>query len=171
MGLARFCVWSQLARVASTYIGLWAADGVPWKAGNTRLYQRLAETGQPGVVCILTVSTVYPAWGCYFNLWTPRDGPTGASQQAGHLDCAMLDEAAVPPIWGSIVEKIAECCAAHGLVRLGKTELQEEVPFVTESMWTDDDDNGDEEDAGSDDFTPSPEQQVCNVAQCLFQQH
>ena len=155
--------------MASTSISLWAADGVPWKAANTQLYQRLAETGQPGVVCNLTVSTVYPAWDCYFNLWTPRDDPTGASQQAGYLDCAMLDEVAVPPIWTSIVQKITECCTAHGLVRLSETELQEDVPFVTESIWSgdDDDDGGDT----SDDFTPSPEQQVCNVAQCLFQQH
>ena len=173
VGLDRFRVWSQLERVASTSIGLWAADGMPWKAGNTQLYQRLAETGQPGIVCNLTVSTVYPAWDCYFNLWTPRDDPTGAAQQASYLDCAMLDEAAVPPVWTSIVQKIAECCTAHGLVRLGKTELQEDVPFVTESMWTDDDgdDVEDDEDAGSDEFTPSREQQVCNVAQCLFQQH
>lgn len=120
----------------------------------------------------MTVSAVYPAWDCYFNLWTPRDDPTGAAQQAGHLDCAMLDEAAVPPIWTSIVQQIAERCAAHGLVRLSETELHEDVPFVTESIWTDDDDDGgDDADAGSDDFTPSREHQVCNLAQCLFQQH
>lgn len=171
VGLDRFCVWTQLERVGATHISLWADDGMPWKTENTQLYQRLAETGQPGVMCILKVSTVYPAWDCYFNLWTPRDDPTGAAQQAGHLDCAILDETAVTPIWTSIVQEIAECCAAHGLIRLGKTELQEDVPFVTESRWTDDDDDNYDEDASSDDFTPSRIQQVCNVSQCLFQQH
>ena len=167
VGFDKFCVWSQLERVASTSISLWAADGVPWKAANTRLLQRLAETGQAGVVCILTVSTVYPAWDCYFNLWTARDDPSGTSPWADHPDCTLLDEADAPPIWNSILQVIGECCAAQGLVRLGHAELREEVLFVTESRWSDDDDGGDD----SDDFTPSPEQQVCNVAQCLFQQH
>ena len=54
-------------------------------------------------------------------------------------------------------------------VRLGHAELRDEVLFVTESRWSDDDDDDGGDD--SDDFTPSPEQQVCNVAQCLFQQH
>ena len=170
VGFESLCVSSQRERVAFAEIGFWAADGVAWKAVNTRLHQRLAETGQPGIVCNLTVSTVYPAWYWHFNLWTPRDDPTGAAQQAGYLDCATLDEAAVPPIWTRIVQKISDCCAAHGLVRLGKTELQEDVPFVTESMWTDDDDEYDIE-AEIDDFRPSRNQQVCNVAQCLFQQH
>lgn len=168
VGLDRFYVWSQLERVACASISLWAADGVPWKAGSTRSHQRLAETGQPGVVCILTVSTVYPAWDCYFNLWTARDDPSGTSPWADHPECALLDEADAPPIWNSIVQVIGECCAAQGLVRLGHAELREEVLFVTESKWSDDDDDDGGDD--SDDFTPSPEQQVCNVAQCLFQQ-
>lgn len=169
-GFGRFLVWSQTERVASLSINLWAADGVPWKkCENTQLQQqRMEETGQPGVVCILTVSTVYPAWDCYFNLWTRRIDPSGTSPWADHPDCALLEEADVPPIWNSIVQAIGECCAAHGLVRLGKAELQEAVPFVTESMWRDDDDDGGDT---SDDFTPSPEQHACNVAQCLFQQH
>jgi hypothetical protein len=170
VGLDKFCVWSQLERVATASISLWAADGVPWKAGTTRPHQRLAETGQPGVVCILTVSTVYPAWDCYFNLWTPRDDPSGTSLWAEHPACALLEEVDAPPIWNRIVQAMGECCAAQGLVRLGKAELQEAVPFVTESMWNDDDDDDDGGNA-SDDFTPSPEQQACNVAQCLFQQH
>ena len=169
-GFDRFWVWSQVERVASLSISLWAADGVPWKCGNAQLQQRMEETGQPGVVCILTVSTVYPAWDCYFNLWTRRDDPSGTAPWADHPVCATLKEPDAPPVWNGIVQAIGECCAAQGLVRLDNAELQEDVLFVTESMWSDDDDD-DDEDVGndSDDFTPSPQQLVCNVAQCLFQ--
>ena len=171
-GVNRFMVWSQLERVASMPIGLQAADGRFWKtrsAESASLYARLAETGQPGFVGTLLVSTVYPAWDLYFNLWTPREDMTGESQRQGHLNCALVNESPPAP-WDTLLKVIGECCTAHGLVRLSETDMQEDVPFVTASMWASEEER-ELLDLNENDFTPAPNQQVCNVARCLFQQH
>ena len=175
-GLDCLTVWTQVERVAWGSIGLCAADGTFWNLTQTPeelCNQRLAETKAPGIVCILSISTVFPAWDCHFNLWSPRVNSAPDDPYANHLRCESICESAIPPAWGAIMKEISECCALHGLVRLDKAVIDEDVPFVTESMWLKeyddlmDDDCNDEYDG----FTPSPTQQTCNVAQCLFQHH
>lgn len=172
-GVDEMMIWSQLERVAGCLIGLCAADGIFWKAGQTSAIQlnaRLFETKAPGIVFILKISTVFPAWSCYFNLWTPRVDAKPDDPFANHPTCASFNESDLPHDWSPIMQVISDCCALHGLVRLSKSELMEAVPFVTESMWADDDFR-EETEEDFDGFSPSPIQDVCNVDQCLFQQH
>ena len=163
-------------RVTTLPLGFFAADHQMWKDHHhppATWPQRLAETGQPGVVAFLKLCTLYPVWHVNFNRWTFHD-PAIPADERRPLDFAWMDEAEAPAPWPDVLAAVSACCATLGLERMSRAELDEPVPFVTRSIWLADDGSDEfpeaeqaafEERLG---FTPSRQQAVCSVEDFLF---
>lgn len=162
-------------RVVSLRLAFPAADGRVWmKFGRLSDWsRRRAETGQPGVVCRLMLCSLYPAWQVLFGRWT-EPAPDATPEQRRQHALTALDETDLPAPWPAALAGVAACCAALGMERFSKTELDEVVPFVTRSVWLAEDDSDDLPEAEQAafearlGFIPSRQQAVCSVEDCLF---
>ncbi len=166
-------------RVVSLRLAFPAADGRVWMdqppgSSPSRIWpQRLAETGQPGVVCWLMLCSLFPAWQVHLSRWT-EPAPDWTPDQHRQRTWTPLDEADLPTPWPEALAGVAACCAALGMERFSQVELDEVVPFVTRSVWLADDDNDDlpeDEQAAFEarlGFSPSRQQTVCTLEDCLF---
>lgn len=166
-------------RVVTLLLGFAAADGRVWmdrpaSVNPARHWPpRLAETGQPALVCRLMLCSLFPAWQVHFSRWT-EPAPDWTPAQHRQQTWTTLDEADLPAPWPEALAGVAACCAALGMERFSAAELAEEVPFVTRSVWLAEDDSDDlpeEEQAAFEarlGFSPSRQQTVCCLEDCLF---
>lgn len=165
-------LFSPRERVITMTIRLQTGEWESWAElddKDSSLHAWLKKARWPGIVFSLMISTVYPAWKVYYDPCGVRGNVTFEELRISLQDCVPEEE--MPPApWEKLLLRIHECCAAHGFVRLSQAAMHEEVPFVTESMWASEEER-ELLDLDENDFTPAPNQQVCNVAQCLFQQH
>lgn len=108
---------------------------------------------RPYPILWVQVSRVFPAWLHYYNLWKPR-GDTG------YLDAEIAYEP-ISPEWEKFFLRLEKEFEEVGIHKLNNEEMQQEVDFVFDEEYTDEEGNElpDEE---------PPRIITLNAAGCLF---
>ncbi len=120
---------------------------------NVSKLKWIEANGQPYPILWVQVSRVFPAWLHYYNLWKPR-GDTG------YLDAEIVDEP-ISPEWEKFFGLLEKEFENVGIQKLNDEEMKQEVDFVFEEEYTDEEGNDlpDEE---------PPRLVTLNAAGCLF---
>lgn len=130
-----------------------SADSWVFAMDNVSKLKWIETHQRPYPILWIKVSRVYPAWIHYYNLWKPR-GDTG------YLDTEIV-YAPISPEWEKFFRSIEKEFADVGIQSLSDKTMQEEIDFVFDEEYTDEEGNDLPDNEPPRIFT-------MNVAGCLF---
>lgn len=128
-----------------------------WAFENAERMSWIDQHGEPFSVLHLHVSRVWPAYRFYYNIWRQRG-------ETGYVDIEVVDQP-LNPAWNIFSRVAFPALEEIGIHKLDDDALREEICFVLEEDW------GENEDEADWDDDREPELVATNLLQCLFQEH